>query len=115
MAQRYNGGSHFENHQRAAEMHELAAHALRTAAEEQGKQDHQTGQEHSRQALEHSQLAFETTQGRKYEMSEFGHAKIAALAYELWQTKGCPADSSAGDWSEAIAQLRIRFSEQGAR
>ena len=54
MSTRYNNGSHYENHQRAAELHDGAAHAHRSAAEQRGKQDHLTGQEQSRQALEHS-------------------------------------------------------------
>jgi hypothetical protein len=43
MSTRYNNGSHYENHQRAAELHDRAAHAHRAAAEEHGKKDHQTG------------------------------------------------------------------------
>ncbi len=50
--------NHYNNHQRAAELHDLAAHAHRAAAEHHGKQDHQTGQERSRLALEHSQAAY---------------------------------------------------------
>ena len=57
MSTRYDG-SHYENHQRAAELHDIAAHAHRTAAEHHGKQDHQIGQERSRQALEHSLDAY---------------------------------------------------------
>ena len=41
MSTRYNNGSHYENHQRAAELHDAAAHAHRTGAEQHGKQDHQ--------------------------------------------------------------------------
>jgi hypothetical protein len=47
MSTRYNHGSHYENHQRAAELHDQAAHAHRAAAEHRGKQDHQMGQEHT--------------------------------------------------------------------
>jgi hypothetical protein len=50
MSTRYNSGSHYENHQRAAELHDLAAHAHRSALQH-GQQDHETGHEHSRQAL----------------------------------------------------------------
>ena len=42
------------NHERAAELHDLAAHAHRTAAETHEKQDHQTGHEHSRQTTQYS-------------------------------------------------------------
>ncbi len=39
MSNRYNNGSHYENHQRAAELHEKAAHAHLAAAVHNGKQD----------------------------------------------------------------------------
>lgn len=61
MSTRYNNGSHYENPQRAAELHDGAAHAHRGAAEAHEKQDHQTGQEHTRQALEHSEQAYRHT------------------------------------------------------
>ena len=38
----------------------------------------------------------------------FGHAEIAALAYELWQARGCPEGSSEKDWFDAAEQLRSR-------
>ena len=109
MSTRYNNGSHYENHQRAAELHDGAAHAHRTA-EQQGKQDHLTGHEHSRQALEHSSEAHRHTQAVKtrYGVAAFGHADIAALAYELWQARGCPEGSSEDDWFHAAEQLRSR-------
>src|ERR1039457_7115329 len=59
MSTRYKNGSHYENHQRAADLHDSAAHTHRSAAETHEKQDHQTGQEQSRQALEHSELAYQ--------------------------------------------------------
>jgi hypothetical protein len=114
MSTRYNDGSHYENHQRAAELHDLAAHAHRTAAEHHGKQDHQTGQERSRQALEHSLESFRNTQEVHQEATNqhgvvlFGHTDIAALAYELWQARGCPEGSSEEDWFHAAEQLRSR-------
>ncbi len=109
MATDYNNGSHYENHQRAAELHDGAAHAHRTA-EQQGKQDHLTGHEQSRQALEHSSEAHRRTQAAKtrYGVTTFGHAEIAALAYELWQARGCPEGSSEDDWFHAAEQLRSR-------
>ena len=112
MSTQYNDGSHYENHQRAAELHDNAAHAHRSAAEEHGKQDHQTGQEHSRQALEHSQQAFQHTEQlhqkatNEHGVPLFGHADLAALAHELWQARGCPEGSPEQDWFRAAQQLR---------
>jgi hypothetical protein len=114
MSTRYNDGSHYENHQRAAELHDLAAHAHRTAAEDHGKQDHQTGQQRSRQALEHSLEAYRHTQeahqkgANQHGIPLFGHAEIAALAYQLWQARGCPEGSAEKDWFDAAEQLRSR-------
>jgi hypothetical protein len=126
MSTRYNNGSHYENHQRAAELHDNAAHAHRVA-EQQGKLDHLTGQEHSRQALEHSKQAHGRTQaaaaghgaqGRSapgtsvygHDMTAFGHDEIAALAHELWHARGCPDGSPQEDWFHAAEQLRSRSS-----
>jgi hypothetical protein len=114
MSTRYNDGSHYENHQRAAELHDLAAHAHRTGAEDHGKQDRQTGQQRSRQALEHSLEAYRHTQEvhqkatNQLGVSLFGHAEIAALAHELWRAKGCPENSAEKDWFDAAEQLRSR-------
>jgi hypothetical protein len=114
MSTRYNDGSHYENHQRAAELHDLAAHAHRTAAEDRGKQDHQTGQQRSRQALEYSLEAFRHTQEvhqqatNRHGVALFGHAEIAALAHQLWQARGCPVESAEKDWFDAAEQLRSR-------
>jgi hypothetical protein len=114
MSTRYNNGSHYENHQRAAELHESAAHAHLSAAETHERQDHETGQELSRQALEHSRLAYQHTgQARQNGLNEhgfaiFGHDEIAALAYKLWQLKGCPEGSAKEDWTNAAQQLRDR-------
>lgn len=107
MSTRYNNGSHYENHQLAAELHDAAAHAHR-AAEQQGHQDHLTGHEHSTQALEHSQDAHRNTQAvaSRHGISAFGHDDIAALAYALWQARGCPDGSSQDDWFHAAEELR---------
>jgi len=116
MSTRYNNGSHYENHQRAAELHDGAAHAHRSAAEQRGKQDHMTGQELSRQAAEHSLTAHEHTTHLQqagmmgHGMATFGHAEIAARAYELWHARGCPAGSAEADWFEAAEDLRSRAS-----
>jgi hypothetical protein len=115
MSTRYNNGSHYENHQRAAELHDQAAHAHRSAAEHRGKQDHETGQERSRQALEHSQRAYLNTQRLHSEATSGtsghgvaapGHAETAALAHELWQARGCPEGSPEEDWFHAAERLR---------
>ena len=83
MSTRYNNGSHYENHQRAAELHDGAAHAHRVA-QQHGKQDHLTGHEQSRQALEHSQTAHRSTEAAttNLRISAINHNEIAALAYE---------------------------------
>jgi hypothetical protein len=107
MSTRYNNGSHYENHQRAEELQDGAAHAHRSA-EQQGKSEHLTGHEHSRQALEHD--AHQHPQGAEnaHGIATFGHADIAALAYELWQARGCPNGSAEEDWFHAAAELRSR-------
>jgi hypothetical protein len=121
MSTRYNNGSHYENHQRAAELHDLAAHAHRTAAESHDKQDHETGHERSRQALEYSQRAFENAAVARPEtvnehgFAAFGHAEIAALALKIWQAKGCPEGSAEQDWLQAAQELRARREEQPNR
>jgi hypothetical protein len=115
MSTRYNNGSHYENHQRAAELHDVAAHAHRVAAEQHGKQDHLTGQEHTRQALDRSHDAHQHTQKTAaghatlgHGTAAFGHDDIAALAHALWQARGCPEGSPQEDWFHAAEQLRSR-------
>ena len=107
MSTRYNDGSHYENHQRAAELQDGGAHAHRVG-EQYGNQDHLTGHEHSRQALEHSRQVDELTQAgaTSHGIASFGHAEIAALAHELWQARGCPEGSPQEDWFHAAEQLR---------
>ena len=61
MSTRYNNGSHYENHQRAAELHDAAAHAHR-AAGQHGQQEHLTDHEQSRLALERSKDAHRHSQ-----------------------------------------------------
>jgi hypothetical protein len=114
MSKRYNNGSHYENHQRAAELHENAAHAHRSAAEAHEKQDHQTGQELSRRALEYSKQASDHTgQTHRSAVNEHGiatftHQDTAVLAYSLWQARGCPEGSPDEDWFQASHALRAR-------
>ncbi len=107
MSTRYNNGSHYENHQEAAELHDGAAHAHRVG-EQQGKQEFLTGHEHSRQALEHSANGHEHHRAATNEhgIATFGHAEIAALAYELWRARGCPDGSPEEDWFYAAEELR---------
>lgn len=109
MSTRYNNGSHYENHQRAAELHEVAAHAHRAAAQH-GKQEHLTGHELSRQALEHSEEAYQHTQAThgRHGIVPFGHKEIATLAHELWQARGCPDGSPEEDWFLAVKELKSR-------
>ncbi len=109
MASRYQRGSHYENHPRAAELHEGAAHSQETG-ELHGKQEHLSGSEHSRQEFEREQElqrhAHESTVG--HGIATFGHDDIAALAYERWEARGCPEGSSDEDWFEAVKELRSR-------
>ena len=118
MSTRYKNGSHYENHQRAADLHDSAAHTHRTAAETHEKQDHQTGQEQSRQALEHSEQAHQHAgqmhrEGvNEHGIAIFGHNDIAELAYTLWQARGCPQGSPEQDWFQAAHELRARRENQ---
>ncbi len=114
MSKRYNNGSHYENHQRAAELHDAAAQAHRRAAEAHDKQDHQTGQEHSRQAHEHCERAYhhsgQIDRGvvNGHGITNFEHAEIAELAHALWQARGRPQGSREEDWLNAAHALRAR-------
>ena len=109
MSTRYNNGSHYENHQRAAELLDEPAHAHRVA-EQTGQQDHLTGQEQSRQALEHSREAHRLTQAPTvgHGIAAFGHDDIASLAHQLWQARGRPEGSPQDDWFHAVEELRSR-------
>jgi hypothetical protein len=108
MSTRYNNGSHYENHQRAAELHDGAAHAHRVG-EEHAKQDHLTPDEQSRQAMEHSRDANHAqvaTNG--HGAVAFGHNDIVALAQKLWVARGRPEGSPDEDWFRAVEELRSR-------
>jgi len=100
---RFNDGSHYENHPRAAELHEGAEHAHR-AAEHSGQQEHLTSHEHSRQEQEHHPHQQSQREGTHM----FNHEDIAALAHEFWQARGCPDGSPDVDWLHAVAELRSR-------
>lgn len=108
MSTRYNDGSHYENHQRAAELHDVAAHAHRVAEQQHAKQDRETGHEQSRQALEHSRTAFQHTQAAADQrgVHMFNHEDIAQRAYSLWQARGCTGGSPEEDWFLAAKELR---------
>jgi len=108
MSTRYNNGSHYENHQRAAELHDAAAHTHGSAVEAHEKQDRQTGQEHSRQALEQACPQIEWRAVNEHRIVTFGHAEIAERAHALWQARGCPLGSPDEDWFHAAHELRAR-------
>ena len=80
MSTRYNDGSHYENHERAA------------------------------LALEHSRDAHHATQvtSAGHGIAAFGHHDIAVRAHELWQARGCPEGSPQEDWFRAAEELRSR-------
>ena len=114
MSTRNKNGSDFQDHQRAAELHEAAAHAHLSAAERHEKQDHRTGHELTRRALEHSEKAFHQTSRmlsgdvNEHGVPMFHHDDVAALAYQFWQDRGCPEGSGEEDWLRASRELRNR-------
>jgi hypothetical protein len=109
MSSRYDHGSHYEKHPQAAELSAVAAHAHETG-EFHGKQDQATAGEHAHHELERvhdgPSNVHETTVG--HGIAAFGHNDIAALAYQLWEARGCPEGSPEEDWFEAVKQLRSR-------
>ena len=109
--------SHYDNHRRAAELHNLAAHAHMSAAEAHEKQDHETGAERTRQAHEHTQHAYEHVEemqdANEHGIALFGHQEIARLAEVLWKARGCPEGSPQEDWYEAARHLRARGVKSG--
>ena len=58
------------------------------------------------------------SRGRDISSSEQGNRNdsmdIAALAYQLWQARGCPEGSPEVDWLEAEEQFRSRTDEVAA-
>lgn len=112
MSTRYKNGSHYENHQSAAELHDKAAHVHRVAADHRGQQDHETGEERSRKAREHSEQAYLHTRqsltktASVHGIAEFGHGETASLAHELWLERGSPEGSPDEDWARALEQLK---------
>jgi hypothetical protein len=113
MSTRYNNGSHYENHQAAAELHDLAAHAHRSAGEH-NQEEHLTPGEQSRQAHEHSQNAHAASHAATvgHGVVAFNHKDIAARAEELWKQRGCPEGSPDEDWFQAAKELRTHATAQ---
>ncbi len=109
MSTRYNDGSHYENHQRAAELHDIGAHA-HLVGENHGKQEHLTGHEQSRDAIQDSVEAHHNGHASTvgHGIPTFGHNDIAELAHQLWVARGCPYGSPELDWFEAAERLRTR-------
>ena len=72
--------------------------------------DHLTGHEQSRQEHEHLQAVHHSAHAATtgHGIATFGHDDIAALAYELWQARGCPIGSPEDDWFQAAEELRSR-------
>jgi len=105
----YDSEPLYEDHHRAAELHDRAADAHRIAQEHE-KDDQLMSGEHSRAALDHSQAADKLTKAMAfgYGVMTFGHDEIAALAYALWQARGCPYGSPEEDWLRAERELRAR-------
>jgi hypothetical protein len=97
-----------DTQRKAAELQDPAVQAHRVAGHK-GSQDHLTGPEHSRQEHEH-QLAHGSPPPATaaHGVAAFGHDDIAALAYELWNARGCPEGSPEEDWFHAAEQLRSR-------
>jgi hypothetical protein len=102
MSTRRNNGSHYENHQRAAELQDSAAHAHRTA-ELSGRSDHLSPAELSRQERE---LAQQEQAGDGATMHTFGHEEIARRAYQLWEERGHAHGAADEDWFQAVRELR---------
>ncbi|HEY4088728.1 MAG TPA: DUF2934 domain-containing protein [Bryobacteraceae bacterium] len=102
MSTRRNNGSHYENHQRAAELQNTAAHAHRVAELSKERTDHATPSELSRMERDRAQ---EEHSGDSA-LHTFGHEDIARRAYQLWEERGHSEGSSDEDWFQAVRDLR---------
>ena len=102
MSTRRNNGSHYENHQRAAELQDAAAHAHRVAELSKDRTDHATPTELSRMERERAQ---EEHAGDSA-LHAFGHEEIARRAYQLWEERGHGDGSADEDWFLAVRELR---------
>ncbi len=109
MSTRYNDSTtHYENHQRAAELQNLASHTHRAAEQTHGKQEHLSDHEQTRKAAEHNTPEQQETHGGTtgHGVLAFSHEDIAARAYSLWEARGCPEGSGEEDWFRAVKELR---------
>jgi len=85
MSTRHANKAPYENRERTAELQGAPAHTHRAA--EQSRTQAPAG---------------------SHGVAAFGHDDISALAYELWQARGCPDGSPQEDWFNASEQLRSR-------
>ena len=46
-------------------------------------------------------------QAREQESAQALSQLIAERAYQIWQAKGCPANTAQQDWAEAESQLKV--------
>jgi hypothetical protein len=104
MSKNHASGFHPSAQQQAAEIHELGAHTY-SVAEQADDPGHLKPHERTRQSAEHHSNP-ESAGG--HHIHNFGHHEIAALAYELWQARGCPEGSPEVDWHQAVKELRGR-------
>ena len=69
-------------------------------------------------AKQRIRTASTSSRGLDNSPSEHGNGidstEIAALAYRLWLSRGCPEGSPEVDWLEAEQQLRARLDEVAA-
>jgi hypothetical protein len=102
MSTRRNNGSHYENHQRAAELQNTAAHAHRVGELTKERTDHATPSELSRIERERAQEEYPGDGA----LHTFGHEEIARRAYQLWEERGHADGSHDEDWFQAVRELR---------
>jgi hypothetical protein len=114
MSTKFHKGSQYQNEQRATELENGAAHT-HSVGELDGKPEHLTGNEHTRQTFEHAQEEHRNGHAATvgHGIAAFGHNDIAALAYTLWEARGCPEGSSDEDWFDAVKELRLRPAQVG--
>ncbi len=111
MSEKHNSG--YAEHGRASDLQDHTAYACSVAAAQSEQDHHMSSSEMSRQGPEHATAGHQRTAAADHHTSNsFGHAEIAALAYELWVGRGCPKGSSDQDWFLAARQLRARFGEK---
>ena len=68
------------------------------------KENESASQNH--QQTGHEQLD-PSHQGSAAANGEVAHEDVASLAYELWETRGCPDGSPDRDWFNATQQLHF--------